>query len=99
MRINFNKPILNIEDKPILIEGKEQTLRSIVPNMIAQQSTSNPKMTVDIARRIASNDGEVELSTKELQHITSLFLGKMFVNGQPLQDLIKGQILNLLEPK
>lgn len=95
MKINFAKPILNASQEKVLANDEVVNISIAVKNILAETSTPNPKLTVDILNKLNASE-EIDLSEEELAHMKKVFSSPVTVNSKLVPDIIKFQVLEIL---
>ena len=88
-KINFKIKIKDLAGKEI--EG--YNAQQAVANIIASGQSKSPIRTIEIARKIF-NDGTIELPSEDV-----LLVRNTIMESKNLTDLVKAQVLELLEDK
>lgn len=87
--INLSMPLLNLDDTPILDNGKELTAGRLLANSFAGGSTEDPIKFSDWAKSLYQT-GKIEVDASDLKKVHAA------VKAAKLTDLAKGQILKAL---
>lgn len=94
MKIDINKSLTNIDDQPLLDNGKVVTLREVCVQAVltpSQKDTQEEKWNkYDIYKKIKSSDAFVELTVEEISIIKK-------ASGEIHPPLLMGQLFDLLE--
>jgi hypothetical protein len=93
-KIDFNKPIMNLDNVPLKKDDKVLTMKEIITNALCLSRPTNPddaKKQLALAKLIYKNNGQVEINDENFELI------KVAITDGSLSALVSGQITEYLD--
>lgn len=90
-KVNFDQPFVDFDGNPIEEKGKPVFIKNLIANKIGSASEPDFEKALhrfELAKKIVKSDGEIELSSEEVNFIRENLSG--------LNILAAGQILEIL---